>query len=56
MYILYTFELTSYVSFFLQKGVSPLYVASQRGYTKVAQALLTGGADPNLASMVWELV
>lgn len=46
----------SSASFFPQKGISPLYAASQRGHTDMVQNLLIGGADPNLTSMVWELV
>lgn len=31
-----------------QKGVSPLYAASQSGHTEVVDILLKSGADPNM--------
>lgn len=44
------------ISFTIQNGVSPLYVASQAGQTEVVDTLLNCGADPNLANTVWGLV
>ena len=37
-----------------QDGLSPLYVASQEDHTEVVDCLLENGADPNVASMVWQ--
>lgn len=36
----------------VQDGTSPLYVASQQDHADVVDALLSSGADPNLAVMV----
>ena len=44
------------VSSTLQKGASPLHAASQEGHIEVVDALLSNGADPNLADVVGELI
>ena len=36
----------------LQKGVSPLCIASQEGYTGIIQLLLDHGAQPNILTKV----
>ena len=41
-----------YVYFLLQKGLTPLYVASQNGHSQVAELLLSKGADINLPEQV----
>ena len=40
----------------VQDDVGPLHVASLAGHTEVVDMLLEKGADPNLATMVQELV
>lgn len=44
------------VSFTLQDGVTPLYVASQEGNTEVVDTLLKNKADANIACTVRRLV
>ena len=46
----------SIISSTVQIGASPLYTASQEGYTDIVDTLLRHGADPNLACTVWGLV
>ena len=44
------------VSFTVQDGCSPLYVASEYGYSQIVDILVSKGADPNLTTKVWGLV
>ena len=46
----------SIVSSTVQDGLSPLYVASQEGHSKIVDILLLKGADPNLTCTVCVLV
>lgn len=47
---------TKSLSLFVQTGVTPLYGASEEGHSEVVDTLLKSGSDPNLATMVWEIV
>ena len=49
---MYMYMLTMYLFTFLQDGVTPLFMASQDGYTSVVDVLLKHGADPNLPKTV----
>ena len=42
------------MTFVLQKGMSPLYVASEKGYLEVVKTLIEAGANVNQANMVGE--
>ena len=39
----------------VQNGLSPLYMASDKGHTEVVDILLKSGADPKLTTKVWGL-
>ena len=40
----------------VQNGISPLYAASKEGHTDVVDILLKSGANPNLPTLVQEVV
>ena len=45
-------QLTGYDTNFTQTGVTPLYIASQKGHSDVVNILIRNGADVNMARHV----
>lgn len=55
MYIM-TFLCSAYFLPLIQDGYSPLHAASEEGHANVVDSILKSGANPNLATEVWEVV